>query len=60
MNFTIRKRVVQAILLIEAASIALAGLAIGHADDAPGAGLIGLTIGAALTAAAWRAGWRAG
>ncbi|WP_133365451.1 hypothetical protein [Qipengyuania sediminis] len=50
-----RSRFVPIFLFAEAMLIARVGLAIGHADDAPGAGLVGLLIGGALAFAAYRA-----
>ena len=52
-----RNRLVSLLLLAEAVLIACIGLTIGQADDAPGAGLLGLLLGSALAFAAWRA-WR--
>lgn len=55
MKSSTRNRIVAAVLLTEGAIFGLAGLAIGHADDAPGAGMIGIVLFLAFAFAAFRA-----
>ena len=49
-----RNRIVAAVLLAEGAIFGLAGIVIGHADDAPGAGLIGIVLFLVFAFAAFR------
>lgn len=50
-----RNGIVAAVLLAEGAIFGLTGLAIGHADDAPGAGMIGVVLFLVFAFAAFRA-----
>jgi hypothetical protein len=54
MKSSTRNRIVAAVLLAEGSIFGLAGLGIGHADDAPGAGLIGIVLFLAFAFAAFR------
>ena len=55
MKRSTQHRIVAAVLLAEGSIFGLAGLAIGHADDAPGAGMIGIVLFLAFAFAAFRA-----
>lgn len=54
---SLRNRIVAAVLLGQGLLLGALGLAIGHADDAPGAGLVGIVLSLAFGCAAWRT-WR--
>lgn len=53
-----RTRTIQIVLALEGILLGAIGIWLGHADDAPGAGLIGLLLTFAFLCAAWRAGRR--
>lgn len=56
-----RRAVTSGVLVAEGLLLGLSGIGVGHADDAPGAGLIGLVLFLAFSFAAYRAArppWR--
>lgn len=55
MKPSLRNRLVAAVLLVEGVVFGLAGISIGHADDAPGAGMIGIALFLVFAFAAFRA-----
>lgn len=55
MKPSLRNQLVAAVLLAEGLILGLAGISIGHADDAPGAGMIGIVLFLAFAFAAFRA-----
>lgn len=55
MKHSKRNMVVAAVLLAEGALLGAAGIAIGHADDAPGAGMIGIALFLGFAFAAFKA-----
>jgi hypothetical protein len=54
---SVRNRVVAVVLLGQGFLLGGLGLAIGHADDAPGAGMVGIVLFFGFGCAAWRT-WR--
>ncbi len=55
MKPSLRNQLVAVVLLVEGLIFGLAGISVGHADDAPGAGVIGIVLFLAFAFAAFRA-----